>query len=100
MSVIVRMDMPNRCYDCPICYDMMGCPITGNGLDWENYDKVKLEDCPLKSIDGLIEKITQLHTQENTEGQDMYQAYDVVKTIKEYCGEDNDTDGKNKGMYE
>lgn len=44
-----------------------------------------MDDCPLKSIDELIEKITQLPTEENAEGQDMFQAYDVLRTIKEYC---------------
>ena len=91
MSLLIEhMDMPKNCYNCPMCYDYMGCSITGNGLDWENCDKIRLEDCPLKSIDGLIEKITQLPTQENTEVQDMYQAYDVLRTIKEYCGEDGE----------
>ena len=43
-----------------------------------------MENDPFKSIDVLIDKITQLPTQENAEGQDMYQAYDVLRTIKEY----------------
>ena len=89
MSVIVtEMDMPERCGECKFkIYDRDGdhyeCKITGEISSW-GIGHTK-EYCPLKSIDGLIEKITQLPTQENAEGQDMFQAYDVVRTIKEYC---------------
>ena len=86
MSVIViGMDTPQHCYDCSVCYDYMACSITESRMDWKKCDKERHKDCPLKSIDGLIEKITQLPTQENTEGQNMFQAYDVLRTIREYC---------------
>lgn len=40
---------------------------------------------PLKSTEGLIKRVERLHTQQSIDGQDMYQAYDVLRTIKEYC---------------
>lgn len=96
MSVIVAgMDMLKHCYDCPICYDYMGCSITGNGLDWENCDKVRLENCPLKSIDGLIEKIQNVSDiepliQGGAYYGNRYKKADqlkneIIEIIKEYC---------------
>lgn len=33
MSILIPgMEMPTRCWDCPMCYDMMACTITG--LNW------------------------------------------------------------------
>lgn len=91
MSVIVAgMDMPYYCGKCGGCYDYANdkyfCALDDNSFDVVIDKEVKRhKDCPLKSIDGLLEKITQLPTQKNTEGQDMYQAYDVLRTIREYC---------------
>lgn len=83
MSVIVTdMDMPERCHTCGL--KLRGtCPRLIKSVSV--LQKTRLEDCPLKSIDGLIEKITQLPTQENAEGQDIFQVYDVLRTIREYC---------------
>lgn len=82
MSVIVTgIDMPKSCAEC----QDQRCKVSDEWdlFDWCDYKRV--DGCPLKSIDGLIEEITQLPTQENAEGQDMFQAYDVLRTIREYC---------------
>ncbi len=39
-----------------------------------------------KDHEDLIERIQNLPTQESVDGQDMLQAYDVIRTIKEYYG--------------
>lgn len=86
MSVIVTgMDVPKSCEECHYNNSSCWCSITNSGIDREFEYRERLDDCPLKSIDELIEKITQLPTEENAEGQDMFQAYDVLRTIKEYC---------------
>lgn len=58
MSVIVMgMEMPKNCVNCPICH-----------TNWDNYaycaigksetcDDKRPDDCPLKSVDELVEKI-------------------------------------------
>ena len=70
MSVIVTgMDIPTNCSDCPIEYDMINCSVTDTRLDWSNMDKKRLQDCPLKSVDGLVKEIkdwqTDIHDNEN-----------------------------------
>ena len=79
MSVIyTRINKPRSCGPCNLCPEWMN-------RNWGCQSPV---DCPLKSVEGLIEKIQSLHTQESVDGQDMLQAYDVIRTIKEYCGGD------------
>ena len=79
--IITEMDMPKSCAE---CHDQR-CKVADEWdlFDWCDYERV--EGCPLKSIDGLIEKIEQLPTIEDSEGQDRYMAYDVLRAIKEYC---------------
>lgn len=87
MSVIMTgMEFPKACLFCRFvsCFN---CNATDDFI--EDYTK-KNDNCPLKSIGGLIEKIEQLPTIEDSEGQDRYMAYDVLRTIKEYCEVEND----------
>ena len=44
----VDIEMPQNCYNCPMLYDGMGCIITGEGVDWNDYDKKRLDTCPVK----------------------------------------------------
>ena len=53
MSVIVGMDMPNRCYDCEL---RKGCNCIIKKMYLPDLS-VQNQDCPLKSVEGLIEKI-------------------------------------------
>ena len=51
MSVIISdMGIPKCCSDCPILYDQMYCSITESKVNWGNYDKSRLDDCPLKEV--------------------------------------------------
>lgn len=97
MSVIIKgMDAPNMCAECDMrdgfimpgiyCCDCAVEGIMGRNITANIENGTRPEWCPAKSIDGLIEKISHLHTCENSEGQDMFQAYDVMMAIKEYCG--------------
>lgn len=86
--ILTNIDMPKSCVECDKrkfnkCY-MNSVMVIEH--EYRNNDKKIHPDCPLKSVDKLIEAIERLPTQENSEGQDMYQAYDVLRTIREYCG--------------
>jgi hypothetical protein len=85
MSVIVTgMDMPERCIQ---------CSFHNNSND---YCKIKYEfaslvkgknDCPLKSIDGLIEKIKEMPNRNPSYSHtcDVVDREDLIEIIKEYC---------------
>ena len=48
MSVIVKnMEMPENCSVCDLCYDAVWCIGTGEGMDYEKWDKERRPDCPL-----------------------------------------------------
>ena len=58
--------------------------------DAEDFEK-RIKNLPTiqpKSVDGLIDKLSQLQTQVSVDGQDLFLAYDVIRAIKEYCGAD------------
>ena len=77
MSVIVTgMDMPKDCGVCMECTRLKAfCPVDGHHEP--HLDKRR---CPLKSIDGLIDKFSMV----NGCG-DFIATYDVINIIKEYC---------------
>lgn len=88
MSVIItEIVIPKTCYRCEFCRedDQLRdyCSISYDGI-WHG-EKERLKDCPLKSVEELVEKIEQLPSIQDSEGQDRYMAYDVLRTIKEYC---------------
>lgn len=101
MAVIVTgMDMPGKCADCKLTYLDTGddayfganeyrCVIDDSVIDCNVSEKAY--DCPLKSVEGLIEQIRKhefVHFKDNG-GYYMEPAEikDVVETIiKEYCG--------------
>ena len=44
------MNMPKCCSDCDLCYDMIGCSVSGinRGDDWwEIMDKKRIDSCPI-----------------------------------------------------
>ena len=51
----IDMEMPKSCADCPLLYDQMSCSATGVGIDWNNYDKERLSNCPLKEVKESID---------------------------------------------
>lgn len=81
MSVIVTgMDVPKSCGECRCTTDYYDgstvCCLGANDIDWNN----RPIDCPLKSVDGLIEKIEQLK-----KNLVRMTATGAEKLIKEYC---------------
>ena len=87
MSVIVTgMDMPKYCGSC----DMSGTGVCRKWMCLTSFEigKKRAEDCSLKSIDGLIEKVEQLKKScaNDSYGKCMANAIsNVEKLIKEYC---------------
>ena len=89
MSVIVTgMDMPTACKDCeyPNCdyYKAEWCRHGDNSI---NYMTAKSDDCTLKSIDGLIEKIEQRKSSflETGNWLEAGECMNLIHIIKEYC---------------
>lgn len=92
MAVIVTgMEMPESCSVCPLHTEYMSniiCGKTGSkiGITCACYERMK--DCPLKSVEGLIEKI------KTDMSRFMYDDYGntttehdvLVGIIREYCG--------------
>ena len=98
--ILTGVKYPQNCLECRkrrVIHDGDGrgyqlCGLNEDGYLLESWFKAedltktfKAPQCPLKSVEGLIEKIFQLPRMENSEGQDMFQAYDVLRAIKDYC---------------
>ena len=49
--LLIDMDMPNCCENCPICYDFVCCPITDTHMDYASMDYERLPNCPLSRCD-------------------------------------------------
>ena len=89
--------MPNYCGQCGGCYDYEDdkyfCAISENSFDVyiDTFDAKKIKrhrKCPLKSVEGLIEKVEQLKKScaNDSYGKCMTNAISCVeKLIKEYC---------------
>lgn len=98
MTVILVDKIPQNCGECPLCYEdnyfSINPPNQCNfayapmGLDITK----KHEDCPLKSVDGLVERINKLAYSETEYGIEEFDASkivrldDLIEVIKEYCG--------------
>ena len=48
--IIIDIEMPKTCMECPILYDMMCCGITGSPIWRPNMTGDKLNNCPLHEI--------------------------------------------------
>lgn len=93
MAVInIEKDMPESC---SMCDHRTVCTVFGKGwADANNRYSLgvycRLDDCPLKSIEGLIERIQESKINVDLDiGQEMYynNAVDnIIEIIKEYCG--------------
>ena len=83
MAVIATgMDMPKSCWECPLT-EKMSC----FNFDFEDSEK-RPKDCPLKSVEGLIEKINNLSDTIRgirSDGNCFFTPEEVIKIIKEYC---------------
>ena len=96
MAVIITgMDMPKNCTFCEY-HANFGCPM---GICSKLDDRP--DDCPIKSVDELIEKIQNIPNDETTMPIGTYdyvmgaenERKVILKIIKDYCGmEDNNAD--------
>lgn len=97
MGVIVTgMKMPESCVECDKrrfnkCY-MNG--VMAIEHEYRNNNKKINPDCPLKSVDGLIEKIKE-HNECHRDEIDGLYMNDILEIVKEYC-EMEDENGKRK----
>ena len=81
MSVIITgMDMPKE-NNCKFCEK--DCFWQGADVDRNDH----IEDCPLKSVDGLIEEIKKMKITSGVKNQGTWNEclYYVTERIKEYC---------------
>ena len=55
MSILIKgMEMPESCFDCPISHfaycRTIACGITGKTISASDYEKMRLDNCPLVPI--------------------------------------------------
>lgn len=88
MSVIVTgMDIPKSCGGC----NASGTGVCRKWFDFKEIGSKRSEHCPLKSVDGLVEKITEYRNKISA-GEDEFNVGqlwgidEVTEIIKEYCG--------------
>lgn len=102
MAVIITgMDMPENCANCPLTYLDTGddaywgpneyrCVKSNDPIDIN--DKERLDDCPLKSVDELIELIecekSSFDKSDKAENALIYAYNTAIDIIKEYCEEE------------
>ena len=86
MAVIITgMDMPESCEKCQMSYDMQlsGCPILHK---WSTtHEENRMDDCPLKSVDELIDKIEIEICSRNYYTRETDTRDKIIDIIKEYC---------------
>ena len=79
MAVIIDMDMPSRCDECPFVTNSE-CPIIG--IDVEEEMGSRDINCPLKSTDEMIAEIEQLKVW--NDGETVIK-YGSLTIIHKYC---------------
>ena len=93
MAVILTgNDMPRNCWECEIEGCVSSCPCMEGYAESSDYKNRRHDSCPLKSVDGLIEKIE--GKREPSVGGFNYMSgqynvglRDAIDAIKEYCEE-------------
>ena len=51
--ILIDIEMPHNCEDCPLLYDSLWCKVTGDCVERNNdgsYANTRLPNCPLKEI--------------------------------------------------
>ncbi len=83
MSVIVTgIDIPKSCGEC----NASGTGVCRKWFDVKEIGLKRSEHCPLKSIDGLIEKIDKKSNSGQWSEATVYGMKKAIAIIKEYCG--------------
>ena len=93
MSILIPGKMPTRCWDCPMCYDMMACTITG--LNWYrdtvdlSIDPVeeRMPNCPLIELPphGRLGDLDALAAKDNADYEDAMASIADVSTRSMVC---------------
>lgn len=89
MAVIVTK-APKSCFECP-AFATKACGLWDKAKTYSDQKTRRHEDCPLKSVEGLIERIRRQEFVHHTDNGGYYmepaEIKDVViSIIKEYCG--------------
>ena len=87
--IITGMEIPESCYYCPLASggwkkdEGAWCDARGERLSAGS----NARDCPLKSVDGLIEQIEEMggHVHDSNYWNGVY---DAIEIIKNYCKEE------------
>ena len=91
MAVIVKgMDMPKSCKKCP-AFATSACELWSKHKTYSDQMSKRHDDCPLKSVDELIEQIRRQEFVHFTDNGGYYmtpaEIKDVLETIiNRYCG--------------
>ncbi len=50
-AILILDEMPKNCWDCPICYDFIACPVAEKGTPMNDADEDARPDfCPLRPM--------------------------------------------------
>lgn len=83
MAVIIDMDMPNGCIECPLFADVFNsCPF--GHIDDASH---RLDNCPLKSTDEMIAEIKNIKTIGNT--WELAVKEEVIDILNKYCDKEH-----------
>lgn len=96
MSVILKgMDAPKCCFGCIYRSEINGlhsrCSITNQIILQDEYNKVA-DDCPIKSLDGLINEIENAEIRGHVRDEECFNrgVNFALNIIKKYCEVEND----------
>lgn len=58
MSILIKMEMPKSCSDCPMCCDYYYCNLARRGFGEADCVEIRMDWCPLIELPphGLIDK--------------------------------------------
>ena len=91
MSILIPGKMPTRCWDCPMCYDMIACTLTG--LNWyrDTVDlsidpaEERMPNCPLIELPphGRLVDVDALNLDYEVEMADDWKtAHEIANVVK------------------
>ena len=88
--ILIDMKMPRSCQDCP-AFGTKACDKWDKHKTFSDQRTKRHNDCPLKSIDGLIEKIEQddeifMYNKSKYTAETVIPLWRLRQIIKEYCG--------------
>lgn len=85
MAVILKMNIPDNCYECELSNNYFGtliCPLTQKRANKLN--------CSLKSADEMVEEIDTIPSELSQDGRRLVRKTRVMDIINQYCGEERE----------